>query len=87
MIIKKVALDVLVNALSLFLLFSAFVNIDLLKIYQIVILSIIIMNGYLINKKILRSNKCKINIKQIFVALGFGFVNFLILLIIKKIFL
>ena len=85
--INRIALEILVNGLSLFLLFSAFVNIDLLKLYQIVILSLIVMNGYLINKKVLRSKKCNINIKQILVALGFGIVNFIILLIIKKLFL
>ena len=55
--------------------------------YHVVILSLIVMNGYLINKKVLRAEKCKINIKQILVALGFGIVNFAILFLIKKIFL
>ena len=82
----SILLEVLVNGFVLFFLFSSFVNIDLLKMPQIVVLSTIIMNGYLINKKVLRGKKCKINLKQILAGVGIGIFNFIFLFMLKKIF-
>ena len=83
---ENIILEVLVNGGILFFLFSAFVNIDLLKMHQIAILSIIVINAYVLNKKILRKNTCKISLKQILVALGIGIFNFIFLFIVSKIF-
>jgi hypothetical protein len=83
---QQILLEILVNGFALFFLFNAFINLDLLKIPQMFILSTIIMNAYLINKKTLRNKQCNINIKQIGVGLGIGFVNLIILIILKKIF-
>lgn len=84
--IENIILEVLVNGGSLFFLFSAFVNIDLLKMHQIVIVSLIIGNGYLLNKKILRKNQCNLSYKQILVALSIAIINFIFLILVSKIF-
>ena len=83
---ENIILEILVNGGGLFFLFSAFVNIDLLKMHQIAIMSIIVINGYLLNKKILRTKDCKVSIKQILMGFGFAIFNFLFLLVIAKIF-
>ena len=84
--IENTILQILVNGITIYFVLGSFFNIDLLKLSQILILSIVIMNGYLINKKVLRENKCNINFKQIGVAVGMAIVNILILIIMKKIF-
>ena len=84
--IRKVLLDILVNGTTLYLLFISFLNIDLMKMYQALILSAIIINVYLINRKVLRKDECDLGWKQVGVALGIGFVNFFFLLGFKKIF-
>ena len=80
----QIILEILVNAISLFLIASAFVNIDLLNFAQIFLFSLIIMNCYFINKKVLRTHNCKINQKQVIVAFGMSVVNMLFLLVLKK---
>lgn len=84
--IENIILEVLVNGFILFFLFSAFINIDLLKMHQIAIMGIIISHGYLLNKKVLRNHTCKLSYKQILVALAIGIVNFGFLFAISKIF-
>lgn len=84
--LDNILLQVLINGMILFLLFSSFVNMDLLKIHQIAILSIIVINGYLLNKKLLQKEDCKLSWKQILVGLGMGVSNFIILFVIKRIF-
>jgi len=83
---ENIILEILVNGGALFFLFSAFINIDLLKMHQIAIISLVITNGYLLNKKILRNGKCKISLKQILIALGIAIFNFGFLLMISKLF-
>ena len=84
--IENVVLEILVNGFGLFLLFSSFVNIDLLKLPQIIFISLIVMNGYFINKKVLREEKCNVDFKQIGVAAGIGFANLLFLILVRKLF-
>jgi len=57
---NNLILKIIINGGTLFLLFNSFVNIDLLKMFQIFILSSIVTNTYLLNKK-----KCNIEIKKI----------------------
>ena len=83
---NNIPLEILVNGLTIFLLFSSFVNIDKLKMYHILILSSIVTNGYLINKKILRKERCKIGVKQILVASSIGVANFAFLMMFRKLF-
>lgn len=84
--ILKIILEILVNVILGFFLLASFINIDLIGPFQILILSVIIMNAYLINKKVLRRNDCKIDYKPIVVGIGISFVYFIFLNIIKKIF-
>lgn len=84
---ENILLEILVNGTTLFFLFSSFVNIDLLRVSQIILLSSIIINAYLINKKVLRqNNKCNINLKQILTAFGIGLFNLIFFIGIKTIF-
>ena len=82
----QILLEILINGTAFFLLFNSFLNLDLMTLPQIAIFASIIMNGYLINKKVLRDKKCKISYTQLGVAFGIGVVNFIFLGLLKKIF-
>ena len=84
--IRKLLLDLLVNGTTLYLLFISFLNIDLMKMYQALILSAIIINVYLINRKVLRKEECDLGWKQVVVAIGIGIANFFLLFVFKKMF-
>ena len=84
--ILKIIFDIFINGTLLFFFINAFLNIDVLKISQIILLSILVINGYIINKKILRENKCRISWKQVLTAFGIGLTNMLFLIFAKKIF-
>ena len=83
---QKIILEILVNGIGLYFLVAIFLNIDLIKIPQILLISFILMNGYLINKKVLRSKECNISMKQTGIAFGMSLVCMIILLILQKIF-
>ena len=83
--VNQIILEILVNGIALYFLASSFLNIDLLKISQVLILSTIISNAYLINKKVLRNKKCEVNIKQIGVGLAIAIASLLFLSSLKKI--
>lgn len=82
----NILLDIIVNGLLGIFLVISFLHLDLLKIYQILLISVLIMNSYLINKKVLRRKDCKVNYKPVIIGLGIGLVNFIFLNIIRKIF-
>ena len=82
----NIVLDILVNFFLVFFLINAFLNLDLLKTTQSILLSVLIINAYIINKKIIRNKKCHINWKQILVACGIGIANFFFLLALRKLF-
>lgn len=88
--LSNIILEVLVNLIILFFLINSFINIDLLKTSQMVLLSVLVSNVYIINKKVLRNRKkdknCKVKWSPILIGFGFGIVNFLFLLLLKKIF-
>lgn len=85
--IRNILLQILVNGLTMFFLFAIFMNIDLLNISRMVIMSVIVTQAYLVNKKLRMTNKkCVITFKQIGIALGFGMVTTYFFSIIRKLF-
>ena len=82
----QLILEFLVNGISLFLVASAFVNIDLLDFSQIFLFSLIITYVYFINKKVLRTQKCKINQNQVIIAFSMSLLNALFLIFIKRLY-
>ena len=76
----------MVNGVLGYFLLVSFLNIDLLKPLQILLLSVLIMNAYLINKKILRTKTCTIDYQPVLIGFGIGLANMVFLIVVKKLF-
>lgn len=77
--ILQILSQLLVNGITFFLLLNIFINIDLLKTTQIFIISSILLNVYLINKKVLFNKKCKFSYKQLGISVSISLINLFIL--------